>query len=366
MFYSDDEEVDAVARVIKSKKLFRYQGEGVDTECTHFEKEFSNYLNKKKSILVSNGTNAIVLALKILGISPGDEVLVPSYTFFATVLAVLDIGAIPILVPIDKSLSFDFTQIEKFISARTKAIIPVHMDGFPCNMKAVLEVSKKHNLLIIEDSAQGLGAKFEGKKVGTFGNVGCFSFNVDKIISCGEGGAIVIDDEVMYQKAMMFHDVCNQFGPTMRNQYTIDSSLGKNMRVSEIQGAMIRVQLTRLEKIVSELHLRKDALEERLLLKGYQRVHSLSLDGESGTTVRILANNPLHAMELMRQFNGLGFHSIILANKNGNNLFKWKHFLKQPSSDFLSTLELISTTIAINISLEDTIESWCNKVNLIN
>jgi 8-amino-3,8-dideoxy-alpha-D-manno-octulosonate transaminase len=366
MFYCDEDEVLAVAKVIRSKKLFRYQGEGTETECMLFEKEFSLYLNQKNSVLVSSGTSAILLALKILDIGPGDEVLVPAYTFFATLAAVIDAGATPVLVPVNQFLSFDFGVIEKYFTMQTKAIIPVHMDGFPCDMKSVLEFAKNKKLMVVEDCAQGLGAHIGGKKIGTFGDAGCFSFNVDKIISCGEGGAVVVNDEALYQKAMMFHDGCNQFGPTMRNTYSIDPVVGRNMRVSEIQGAMIRVQLNRLEKIISELHIRKNILETSLISKGYHLIDSFSQGGESGTTVRVLANDPLEALVTMKKLNSIGLKSIILANKNGNNLFKWNKVFKQPGSDFFPTLELISRTVAVNISLDETLENWCEKVNSIH
>lgn len=369
MFFCDEEEVEAVSRVLRSKKLFRYQGEGVPTESSLFEEEFSKYLGQKHSLLLSSGSNALVSALKCLDIKQGDEILVPAYTFFATISAVLDYGAVPIIVEINEFLTMDLGRAENLVNRKTKAIIAVHMDGVPCDMNQILGFAKKFNLLVIEDSAQGLGASFHNKKLGTFGNAGCFSFNADKIISCGEGGALCVNNDHQYQKALMFHDSSNQFGATLKNRYTIEPFAGRSMRVSEIQAAMIRVQLRRLDKIVEALRVRKKILEEKLVTTGNVLIASADRFGESATTVRIELNDPIDAQKTMIKLQTTGLRSIVASMRPGHNVWKWLHLLPPnlnlSKENFLHTIELLSKTVLINISLEEDLESWERKTNFI-
>lgn len=366
MFSYGQAEIDAIAKVINTKKLFRYQGEGIDTECFKFENEFSQYLNIPHSLLLSSGTNALVVALFVNGIGPGDEVLIPSYTFFATIAAVLELGAIPVIVNINESLTIDLAEAALKITAKTKALIAVHMDGEPCDMDIICQFSQIHNLILIEDVAQAVGGNFKGKKLGTFGDAGCFSFNVDKIISCGEGGAVVLRDQEKYQKALMYHDTCNQFGPTLKDLYTIEHFSGKSMRASEIQGAMIRVQLVKMEEILHALRMRRKSLEKKLITLGCDLLTSCDDIGACSTTIRIKFKSPSIVKDNVISFNSIGFKTMPIAMRPGHNIWSWFKVLKNHSinqrSNFLQTIDIISSVLIIFISLEETDKEWNSMI----
>lgn len=365
-----DLEIEAVTKVLKSKKLFRYQGKDKETECSIFEKKFARFLKTKKAILVSSGTNAIVNSLYCLNIQEGDEILIPSYTFFATAAAILEIKAIPIVVNIDKYLSFDPVDLNSKLTHKTKAVIAVHMDGAPCNMIFLNSFCEKNNLFLIEDVAQAVGGSFQNKKLGTFGLFGCFSFNVDKIISCGEGGAISINNEELYQKSFLYHDTCNQFGETNRDLYDITKFSGKSMRTSEIQGALINVQLDQIEKIFQNLKERKSLLESQIKSSNLELVPSYDVDGDCGTTCRILCSDPNEAKELVLKFNNLGLYTNTPLLRPAHSVWQWNYLLPPNSSqhkfDFLSSIDLLSRIILIHIKLDEDIQSWKDKISKIN
>ncbi|MGB9677356.1 MAG: DegT/DnrJ/EryC1/StrS family aminotransferase, partial [Candidatus Ratteibacteria bacterium] len=209
------------------------------------------------------GTAALICGLVGLDIGPGDEVLIPSYTFMATASSVLLVGAIPVVVEVDETCTMDPIDLEKKITKNTKAIIPVHMVGFPCNMEKIMEIAKKYNLKVLEDCCQAVGGNFKGKRLGSWGDAGAYSFNYFKIISCGEGGALVTDDRIIYEKASIFHDSGTAFRP-YAGEFSIPIFLGFQFRASEIMGAIMRVQLKRLDKILKDLRKNKKRIMEEL------------------------------------------------------------------------------------------------------
>lgn len=366
MYSCDQAEIDAISKVLASKKLFRYQGAGVETECSKFEKEFSQYLNIPYSLMLSSGTNALVTALFVNAIGPGDEVIIPSYTFFATAAAILELGAQPVIVNIDENLQIDLNEAQKKLTKKTKAIIAVHIDGEPCDMDLICDFSRKNNLVLIEDVAQAIGASFKGKKLGTFGDAGCFSFNVDKIISCGEGGAVVLKDEDKYQKALMYHDTCNQFGPTCKDLYTIEAFSGKSMRASEIQGAMIRAQLLKLDNILTALKFRKKLLKEKFDELGLEMISSIDLEGSCSTTLKVQLKDPSVVKDFVVRLNSLGFKSMPALMRPGHNVWNWLPLLKKYGNynrgEFLQTIDYLSLVVVVFISLEETEEEWKEKL----
>jgi len=281
-----EEEIEAIARVIRSKHLSRYSWKKEKvSECEFFEQELAQKFNKEFSLLLSSGTNALISALVGSGVGPGDEVIIPSYTYIATPGAVLASGAIPIIANIDNSLSICPLDIEKRITARTKAIIPVHMNGMPCDMEKIQTIAKKNKLLIIEDVCQSMGGSFRGKLLGTFGDVGCFSFNNYKILTCGEGGAIITNEKKLYERAFINHDMGVNYREYL-DAFNEPIFIGQSMRSSEISGAIMRVQLNRLANILRDLRERK-SIYESVLNKGKSfKVHiSNCTEGECGTSI---------------------------------------------------------------------------------
>jgi perosamine synthetase len=216
---------------------------------TEFEKKWAEVIGAKRCLAVVNGTNALIAALIQLGIGGGDEVIVPPYTFIATVVAVLQTGAMPVFVDTDpETFQIDPGKIEDKITPRTKAILPVHILGLPADMIKIMAIARKHNLLVVEDACQAWLAEIDHKKVGTFGNAGCFSFQNSKNIPIGEGGAIVSDDEAFMDRCYSFHNYGNPFGTMVGEVGTGTVIAGTKLRMAEYQAAIGLAQLKRLEE----------------------------------------------------------------------------------------------------------------------
>ena len=207
-----------------------------------FEKDFSNYAQTKYTIGVNNGTSALHLAMLALGIGAGDEVIIPANTFIATAWGISYVGATPVFVDCDKdNWEIDPAQIEKAITAKTKAIIGVHLYGMPFDIDSVLAIAKKHNLFLVEDAAQAQGARYKGKTVGGFGEMACFSFYPGKNLgACGEAGGITTNNEV-YQKHL---NSLRNHGSMVRYYH---DEVGFNMRMGGLEGASLQVKLKYLE-----------------------------------------------------------------------------------------------------------------------
>lgn len=283
MYRMGKEEIDAVARVINSKELFRINDKA--REVDHFEEEFAQKIGTEYSLCLTSGTAALITGLAALGVGPGDEVILPGYTFMATATAVLAVGAIPVIVEVDDSLTIDPEEIEKHITPFTKAIIPVHLIGFPCNMDRIMEIAQKHRLFVLEDACQADGGSYKGKRFGTIGNAGAFSFNFYKIISSGEGGALVTNSQTLYQRALVYHDGGSSFRPYAKGlEFPI--FLGQQYRSNEITGAILREQLKKLDSILADLRRVKKTIMEALKDNAKVTfVRSNDPDGDCGTTL---------------------------------------------------------------------------------
>ena len=243
----DDEEIEAVTKVLKSKWL------SMGPVTQKFEKEFADYLGVKHAFGVSSGTAALHIALKALGIEEGDEVIVPSLTFVATANSVLYCGAKPIFADITSLNNFNISpdDILEKITNKTKAITVVHYGGYPCDMDAIMEIAKAHNLKVIEDAAHAPGAEYKGKKCGTIGDVGCFSFFANKNLVTGEGGMIVTNDDALAEKIriMRSHGMTTLTWDRHKGHaHSYDVvDMGFNYRINEIASAIGLVQLKRLD-----------------------------------------------------------------------------------------------------------------------
>jgi 8-amino-3,8-dideoxy-alpha-D-manno-octulosonate transaminase len=211
------------------------------------------------ALAVTSGTAALVCALQGIGIGPGDEVIVPAFTWIASASAVAAVGGIPIVAEVDESLTLDPVDVEKKISPYTKAIMPVHMRGVPCRMDDLLSVAKKHGLKVIEDTAQADGGSYHGKRLGSMGDVGAFSFQFNKIITSGEGGMVITNLDNIWKRAVQFHDV---IGGLRNNLPEADILWGINFRMPELLAAVMLVQLHRLDHLLTAMRQRKQMLAE--------------------------------------------------------------------------------------------------------
>ncbi len=207
------------------------------------EQEVAEYIGTKKAVGVANGTDALVLALRALDIGPGDEVITVSFSFFATAETIGNVGATPVFVDInDDTFNIDITEIENKITPKTKAIIPVHLYGQPADMDPIIEIAKKYDLFVIEDCAQAIGAEYKGKKIGSFGDIGCFSFFPSKNLGAfGDGGIITTNSEYLSDRIIALRN----HGGAVRYYH---QELGYNSRLDEIQATILRVKLKHLNE----------------------------------------------------------------------------------------------------------------------
>jgi len=235
----DETEEQAILEVVRSGKWWSVEG----TKVREFEEAFARFQDAQFAVCVTNGTAALEVALRAAHIGCGDEVIVPPYTFIATATAVLAVGATPVFVDVEEeSLNIDPTKIEEAITPRTRAIIPVHIAGCPADMDGVLEVARKHNLLVIEDAAQAHAAEWKGTKVGAIGDMGCFSFQASKNLNAGEGGAVLTNDPHWADQVWSVHNV----GRVRGGRWYEHHVLGSNFRMTEFQAAILLAQLKRL------------------------------------------------------------------------------------------------------------------------
>ena len=216
---------------------------------SEFESKWAETIGSKRCLAVVNGTNALIISLRMLDIGGGDEVIVTPYTFVATISAILEVGAMPVFVDIDpETFQIDPEKIEKKITPQTRAILPVHILGLPVNTVRIMEIAKKHNLIVVEDACQAWLAEVNHQRVGTFGHAGCFSFQNSKNIPIGEGGAIVSNDEEFMDRCHSYHNCGRAYGRVadpVGGDYVVR---GNNLRLTEYQAAVGLAQLSRLEQ----------------------------------------------------------------------------------------------------------------------
>ena len=247
-FFASDE-INAVKEVLLSNKVNYWTG----SECVNFEKEFANYCNTLYAVALSNGSVALELALKSMGVGPGDEVIVTARTFVASVSSILLVGATPIFVDLDKdSQNISIESIKPAITDKTSAIICVHLAGWPCEMDSIMELADSNGIFVIEDCSQAHGANYKGRPVGSIGHVGTWSFCQDKILtSGGEGGMITTNNENIWKYIWSFKDHGKSYEevhkPKKSNGFQwLHESIGSNYRMTEMQGAIGRIQLRKL------------------------------------------------------------------------------------------------------------------------
>lgn len=267
-----DTEKEYVLNVLNKKRVFRfYQGGLEESEAAKLEQLYRERTNTSYALAVNSGTSALVSALIGAGIGPGDEVIIPGYTYIATAAAVLIARAVPIIVEIDDSLTMDPKALRDAITPYTKAVIPVHMKGIPCQMDEIIEIAQKYNLIIIEDVAQANGGSYKGCPLGSMGDAGCFSFQQYKVITSGEGGMVVTSNPNLHARASVYHDCAISFWG-VENSTKVESFPGENYRMSEIQAALGLAQSTRIDNVVNRLRKAKQTI-----IKGIESIPGLQL-----------------------------------------------------------------------------------------
>jgi dTDP-4-amino-4,6-dideoxygalactose transaminase len=299
MYRVGQKEIDAVAKVLTSGRVFRYFKK---SECDRFERRYAKFLGVKHVLMTASGTNAITAGLIGLGIGPGDEVIVPACTYMATAVGVLAVGAIPIIVDVDESTTIDPKAIERNIGPQTRAIIPVHMWGLPCDMDRIMKIARRHKLWVLEDACQGVGGAYKGRMLGSIGHVGAFSFNYYKNMTAGEGGAVATDSERFYQRSRCAVDCCDYYwkGRETWGEHFISNG----SRASEIEGAILNVQLDRIRGMIGSLRRQKKRVLRETADTGIQPIRANSLDWECGSTVAFLLPTAAQAQKFVELAGG--------------------------------------------------------------
>jgi 8-amino-3,8-dideoxy-alpha-D-manno-octulosonate transaminase len=255
--YYDEKERARLVEVWESHNPFRWYGHGSaqPMQCASFEKAFAERMQRRYVLGVTSGTAALQVAMAALGVGPGNEVILPAWTWYSCYNAIVLAGALPVFAEIDKSLTIDPEDIEHRITPQTKAIMVVHTEGCPGDLDRVLPIARKHGIKVLEDCAQSLGASYKGKPLGSIGDIAIYSFQYCKTITSGEGGAVTTDDPVLFERACRFHDL-GPLRPQLEKELggtKVAAFAGANFRMSEFTGAVLLAQLPKLDTIVAAL-----------------------------------------------------------------------------------------------------------------
>lgn len=283
MYRIGKEEIAELTKVIETRSMFKVNGGLKESETV--EAKLRDKFGTEHAIFLTSGQAALTSALVSLGIGPGDEVIVPAYTYIATAMAVVAAGAMPVIAESDDSLTLDPIDTEKKITKHTKAILPVHIQGFPCDMDAIMALAKKYNLFVVEDACQADGGAYKGKRLGTIGDAGGLSFNFFKIISSGEGGALLTNNRKVFEASLIYQDssAVAFFGNQLED-FTTEGFCGTEFRSNELCAAVMNVQLDRLDGILADLRANKKYIMDALADVA-EFIPSNDIEGDCGTTV---------------------------------------------------------------------------------
>ena len=310
-----DEEIAAVTEVLRSQELFRYPKE--QSEAARFEEEVAEYLGVEYALMVNSGTSALTSALIGVGVGPGDEVIVPGYTYIATAAAVMATGAVPVIGEIDESLGLDPQDIERKITPHTRAVVPVHMRGVPARIDDILAVARKHDLKVVEDCCQCVGGAYMGRSVGTYGDAGAWSLNYYKTISSGEGGLVFTNDRDIYERACFASDPGLPMWTASEDdvEWQNEPFPRQTYRPSEVLASIARVQLSKLDDILEHQKSLKraflDGLEEE---RGYRLQHVDDPAGDTGVSASVIVHDKELAVGYAHALNAEGVQAATVYN----------------------------------------------------
>jgi dTDP-4-amino-4,6-dideoxygalactose transaminase len=321
VYWLGKNEEDAVLDVLRNGSMFRYYGigepdypdeKGRPCYVDALEAKARLQYNCKYVLAMNSGTGALITAMRALDIGPGCEVIVPSFLWVATVGAVVQVGAIPVICEVDDTFTIAPQDLEKKISVKTKLIIPIHIAGVACDMNAIMSVADKHGIPVLEDCAQCNGGSFQGKPVGTFGKIGIFSLQLNKNITCGEGGLLITDDEKLYLKAFSAHDM-GLIRKDGRLSTPDDYALmwGAGRRMNEMCGAVASVQMDKLKLISTKMRESKYRIREMLKsVPGIKLRRIPDESGDSGPFIIMILEDEQKALKLAEKMKKNGLKNI--------------------------------------------------------
>ncbi len=331
-----EEERKEVNEVLETGVLFRYgfdQARKGRWKARGFESELAERLNVGYAHLCSSGTAALNIALACCGIGAGDEVVVPPFTFVATIESVLSAGAIPVFGEIDETLCLDPDRLEDAVTSRTRAILPVHMCGSMARIDEIAQFCARKGLVLIEDACQALGAVYQGKALGAFGQMGCFSFDPVKTITCGEGGAVITNDAGLYEKAHSYADHGHEHVGSDRGLEG-HPILGTNHRISELNAAVGLAQLRKLDRILEVQRASKTAIKEALTaIPGLTFRKVPDENGDSATFLSFLLSSEDRTRQAALDLGRAGVDGCFYwYDNNWHYLRRWEHLKKMASA----------------------------------
>jgi dTDP-4-amino-4,6-dideoxygalactose transaminase len=322
-----EEEIKEVMDVLRSGYLYRYQ---VDQDArfqgkvVKLEQEFARRAQVRHALAVNSGTTALLVALVGLGVGPGDEVVVPGFTFVASISSIVYAGAVPVLAEVDRTLNLDPEDVKRKITSRTKAIMAVHMMGNPARLDELKAVADEHDLFLIEDCAQAFGASYKGRPVGSMGHVGAFSFNVFKTVTSGDGGMIITNDKDLYSRCFAFHD---QGHAPLRDGVEIGKRpfLGLDFRYTELQAAVLLAQIRRLPSMLDHLRANKQRFKSAIAdLPGLEFREVIDPQDEIGTVLTVILPTSEVARSIAKDLD-----SSVIAEAGWHVYSNMEHLLEQ-------------------------------------
>lgn len=319
----DEKEELSVLDVLRNGSLFRYYGTKPPHHVDDLEHAAREFYDVKHALAINSGTGALICAMTALGIGPGCEVIVPAFLWVASVGAIVQVGAIPVISEVDDSFNLDPARLERAITPRTKLIIAIHMAGAPCDMDPIMAVAQHHGIKVLEDCAQANGGSYRGRRLGSIGHMAIFSLQLNKNMTCGEGGLIVTNDDKLYERAFSAHDM----GMVRRNgrlaqpeDYAL--SWGQGRRMSELCGAVAGVQLKKLPAILDRMRNSKRRIKAGLTgTAGLAFRRIVDDKGDTGPFLILLLENATIAQGLLVQLRSSGFHNAFRIADYGLHIY---------------------------------------------
>ncbi len=335
-------------------------------QVREFEQACAEKFGVKYALAVTSGTAALAVGLKALGVRPGDQVITQAFTFVASVEAILSVGAVPVIVNIDKSLNIDPIELEKKVNKKTKVIMPVHMLGMPADMEAVEKIALENNVKILEDNCESIGAKIGKKYLGSIGDVGVISFDHGKALTTGEGGMILTNSDDVDKFAREYHDHGHENNPSLPRGKDSKSIWGFNYRMTEIQAVIGKVQLKKLNKLLAENKKRYVVLEENLADHFELRQTVENSSGQNDCYI-FRVQSSLQRREIMDILTECNFGTKNLPDAiEWHCAYYWDHiFNKEEIADLEKSKKILEEYIAIPITVSKSLEQYNNVANLI-
>lgn len=329
-----EEEAKGTNDVIHAKSPFRYYGPSLQNKVNEFEMAMMQFLGTDYSLGVTSGTAALIVGMKALGIGYGDKVIVPAHTFVATAGAVLCCNAVPVFADVDDSLNMDPNDLERVMDDEVKAIITVPILGNPCDMDPIMAFAKQKRIHVIEDVAQSCGVKYKGNYQGTIGDIGAFSFQMNKVLTAGEGGAVTTNDATLFERAVRYHDQGTFRRPEFYGMKVSQlSMLGQNYRMSEPTGAILLEQWKKLDLIVSRMQISNRTVRESLQAKLPEIKFRSCPDpeGDIGSNLGMIFSTQSQAFEFNKAMHAENIDTAIIYG--GKPVYTFPQFLQKQTGE---------------------------------